>query len=367
MLNFEDFTVNFRQILIYILGMSAENQEIEEGKEAFKTPEDLAAAQNNADHFNLSTMISSLPKVVKRRLKALKKLQVESNQLEAQFYEQLHKVECEYEKKYETLFTKRSEIINAKVEPNDVECEWSENEDDPLSDKFYQLKVNENSEKDLPASLKLDESVKGIPEFWLTIFKNVELLREMVQEDDIPILKYLQDITVHLDAEGFKLDFWFNENENFTNKVLSKYYHLRFKPEKDEVLTYEGPEIYKCTGTEIDWKENKNVTVKFVKKVQKHKNRGTKRVLTKTVQTDSFFNFFSPPQVTEGEELDEETDSLLESDFEIGQYLRERVIPRAVLYYTGEIVDADEDDDDDDYEEGDDDEDEEEDEEEDEN
>lgn len=58
---------------------------------------------------------------------------------------------------------------------------------------------------------------------------------------------------------------------------------------------------------------------------------------------------------------------MLESDFEIGQYLRERVIPRAVLYYTGEIVDADEDDDDDDYEEGDDDEDEEEDEEEDEN
>ena len=53
----------------------------------------------------------------------------------------------------------------------------------------------------------------------------------------------------------------------------------------------------------------------------------------------------------EGEEVDEETDSLLESDFEIGQYLRERVIPRAVLYYTGEIVDAD-DDDDDDYDEG---------------
>jgi nucleosome assembly protein 1-like 1 len=33
----------------------------------------------------------------------------------------------------------------------------------------------------------------------------------------------------------------------------------------------------------------------MVKKRQKHKNRGTIRVVTKEVQTDSFFNFFSPP------------------------------------------------------------------------
>ena len=30
----------------------------------------------------------------------------------------------------------------------------------------------------------------------------------------------------------------------------------------------------------------------MVKKRQKHKNRGTIRVVTKEVQTDSFFNFF---------------------------------------------------------------------------
>ena len=40
----------------------------------------------------------------------------------------------------------------------------------------------------------------------------------------------------------------------------------------------------------------------------------------------------------------------MESDFEIGHYLKERVIPRAVLYYTGMIDDdiSDDDDDDDD-------------------
>jgi len=37
------------------------------------------------------------------------------------------------------------------------------------------------------------------------------------------------------------------------------------------------------------------VTVKTVKKKQKHKASGTTRTIQKTVQNDSFFNFFSPP------------------------------------------------------------------------
>lgn len=40
---------------------------------------------------------------------------------------------------------------------------------------------------------------------------------------------------------------------------------------------------------------------------------------------------------------------LLSTDFEIGHFLRARVIPKAALYYTGDVV---EDDDDDDYDEG---------------
>jgi len=36
------------------------------------------------------------------------------------------------------------------------------------------------------------------------------------------------------------------------------------------------------------------VTVKTIKKKQKHKGRGTVRTITKQVPNDSFFNFFSP-------------------------------------------------------------------------
>lgn len=37
-------------------------------------------------------------------------------------------------------------------------------------------------------------------------------------------------------------------------------------------------------------------------------------------------------------ELDDETQALVTSDFEIGHYIRERIVPRAVLYYTGNLV-----------------------------
>ena len=34
-------------------------------------------------------------------------------------------------------------------------------------------------------------------------------------------------------------------------------------------------------------------------------------------------------------DLDEDTQFLLTFDFEIGHYIKERIVPRAVLYFTG--------------------------------
>ena len=42
--------------------------------------------------------------------------------------------------------------------------------------------------------------------------------------------------------------------------------------------------------------------------------------------------------------MDEETEALLAADFEIGHFFRDRIIPRAVLYFTGEALEDDEDD-----------------------
>jgi len=42
-----------------------------------------------------------------------------------------------------------------------------------------------------------------------------------------------------------------------------------------------------------------NVTEKKVKKVQQHRTHaGAKRTVVRTIQAESFFNFFSPPEGT---------------------------------------------------------------------
>merc|ERR1712027_289463 len=129
----------------------------------------------------------------------------------------------------------------------------------------------------------------------------------------------------------------------FTNTVLTKEYHMKCEPSEDDPFSFEGPEIYKCTGCAVNWKQGKNLTVKTVKKKQKHKSKGNVRTVTKQVKNDSFFNFFDPPPLPEDPEaeVDAETQELLTSDFEIGHYIRERIIPRAVLFFTGEALEED--------------------------
>ncbi|ELK27687.1 Nucleosome assembly protein 1-like 4 [Myotis davidii] len=149
-------------------------------------------------------------------------------------------------------------------------------------------------------------------------------------------------------AKSFVLEFHFEPNDYFTNSVLTKTYKMKSEPDKADPFSFEGPEIVDCDGCTIDWKKGKNVTVKTIKKKQKHKGRGTVRTITKQVPNDSFFNFFSPLKASgDGESLDEDSEFTLASDFEIGHFFRERIVPRAVLYFTGEAIE-----DDDNFEEG---------------
>ncbi|XP_025086630.1 nucleosome assembly protein 1-like 1 isoform X2 [Pomacea canaliculata] len=316
-----------------------------------KNPQVLAALQDKLGSIvgTPSGYIQSLPKVVKRRLKAMKKLQNEGIKLESEFYREVHALECKYAAQYASLFDKRRDIVTGTVEPTEEECDWpsddEKEEENKLADELKEkTALTEKSDEDK----KKDEDVKGVPGFWLTIFKNVDMLAEMVQEHDEPILQHLRDIKVRFTESeplGFILEFHFETNEYFQETVLTKQYTMRFEQDPADPFSYEGPEIIKCQGCPITWNKGKNVTVKVVKKKQKHKGRGTTRTVTKTVQNDSFFNFFNPPTVPEGEnedDMDEDLEALLAADFEIGHFIRERIVPRAVLYFTGEALENDE-------------------------
>lgn len=330
-------------------------------------PDVLAALQQNRrptpDYLNM-------PDSVKKRVRALKVMQSEQMDIEAKFFEEVHAIECKYHKLYMPLYEKRSKIVSGNYDPTDEESVWpGDTEEEELSKELQEkAKVDEKTTEKKPADAAKPPAIEatpavGIPDFWLTVFRNVDLLAEMMHEHDEPIIKHLLDIKTvfHADPMGFTLEFHFAPNEHFTDAVLTKEYSMKCVPDKEDPFSFEGPEIFKCKGCTINWNKGKNITLKTVKKKQKHKSRGMMRTVTRVVQNDSFFNFFAPPPIADdinAEEVDEETRNLLTTDFEIGHYIRERIVPRAVLYYTGEaIVDEDydeeeeEEDDDDDEEE----------------
>jgi len=350
--------------------MDVEANELDPKKQVLgammNNPEALALMQSKLAGMvgTLSGYYDTLPTIVKRRVKALKKLQVESLKIEAKLNEEVHQLECKYASVFEEHNKRRTNIVNGVVEPTDEECDFPSDEEEEAEDGAENNVGKISDEVKDKVKLDEEENAKGIPEFWLTIFKNVEIISDNIQEADEPILQHLTDIVVKQQEKpmGFTLEFHFSPNEYFTNEILTKHYDMKCTVDEDDPFSFEGPEISRCRGCEINWKKGKNVTVRTVVKKQKHKSKGSVRTVTKTVQNDSFFNFFTPPTAPENdEEIDEETEALLSADFEIGEVIRQRLVQRAVLYFTGEALadeeyDEDEDEDEDDEDEEDEDE-----------
>jgi nucleosome assembly protein 1-like 1 len=72
------------------------------------------------------------------------------------------------------------------------------------------------------------------------------------------------------------------------------------------------------------------------------------RVVKVTVPTESFFNFFSPPHAPQDDDDDVASDieERLELDYQLGEDIKEKLIPRAVDWFTGEALQFEEIDDD---------------------
>lgn len=68
-------------------------------------------------------------------------------------------------------------------------------------------------------------------------------------------------------------------------------------------------EVAKTEGTEINWKEGKDITKKTVTKKQKNKKTGKTRTVTKTVDADSFFTFFKSIDAKDDEGGDDDDDA----------------------------------------------------------
>jgi len=85
--------------------------------------------------------MQSLPAPVKRRIKALKQLQLVTTNIEAKFYEEVHALECEYYKMCAPLYEKRNQIISGAYEPSDEQCVWESDEDEETLNNYMKDKA----------------------------------------------------------------------------------------------------------------------------------------------------------------------------------------------------------------------------------
>jgi nucleosome assembly protein 1-like 1 len=274
-----------------------------------------------------SGYIESLPPVVRRRVAGLKGIQKEHAKLEAQFQEEVLELEKKYFGKFTPLYERRATIVNGAVEPTDDEVEAGK--EDEEEDEEETKEAEEETKEE-------GEPTNGIPEFWLSAMKNQISLAEMITERDEEALKQLTDIRMeYLDRPGFRLIFEFAENEFFTNKTITKTYYY-----KDE-NGYGGDFIYDhAEGSKIDWKDDKDLTLRLESKKQRNKNTKQTRVVKISVPTESFFNFFSPPQppVDDDESVASDIEERLELDYQLGEDIKEKLIPRAIDWFTGEAL-----------------------------
>ncbi|KAG9544673.1 hypothetical protein KCU60_g22148, partial [Aureobasidium melanogenum] len=64
------------------------------------------------------------------------------------------------------------------------------------------------------------------------------------------------------------------------------------------------------------------------------------RIVKKTIPTPSFFDFFNPasPPTEDDEDVDDDIEAKLELDYQLGEDIKEKLIPRAIDWFTGEAL-----------------------------
>uniref|UniRef100_A0A668RYZ7 SET nuclear proto-oncogene a n=1 Tax=Oreochromis aureus TaxID=47969 RepID=A0A668RYZ7_OREAU len=126
-----------------------------------------------------------------------------------------------------------------------------QNEIDRLNEQASEeiLKVEQKYNKlRQPFFQKRSELIAKIPNFWVTTFVNHPQVSALLGEEDEEALHYLSrvEVTEFEDIKsGYRIDFYFDENPYFENKVLSKEFHLNESGDPSS------------KSTEIKWKSGK--------------------------------------------------------------------------------------------------------------
>ena len=259
-----------------------------------------------------------LPEYVISRVEKLQELNQQRDVLMESYLTERAALEKKFEAKLQPLYKERAAIVKG--------------EKDKAIEEEVRVKTGSSRES-------TPEDVGGIPQFWACAMTQMGSIGELITEEDVDCLEHLQDITCEdrADGKGFTLRFFFAPNDYFTNSVLTKEYDV------PNLLLSDEPLLKNVSGTKIEWKEGKSLTHRTIKKKQrgKGKNAGQMRVVLKTEEKESFFQWFTPPEMPSMDSMDEEEAERLEevfdNDYDVAQAFRFHVIPKAVLWFSGKV------------------------------
>ncbi|XP_055982449.1 protein SET-like [Sorex fumeus] len=206
-----------------------------------------------------------------------------------------------------------------------------QNEIDRLNEQASEeiLKVEQKYNKlRQPFFQKRSELIAKIPNFWVTTFVNHPQVSALLGEEDEEALHYLTrvEVTEFEDIKsGYRIDFYFDENPYFENKVLSKEFHLNESGDPSS------------KATEIKWKSGKDLT----KRASQTQNKASRK--RQHEEPESFFTWFTDHSDAGADELSE--------------VIKDDIWPNPLQYYLVPDMDdeegeGEEDDDDDEEEEG---------------
>jgi hypothetical protein len=149
-----------------------------------------------------------------------------------------------YEPKYYEFYNLISDIISAKDSSLFINKLTEEDY------KTYNIETN-------PATAESDIVYGPIKNFWLNAIENSNYF--VINDDDKNILNHLINIHSYLTENNedtyFKIIYYFEENDYFTDSEISKVYHY--------TNTKNGEDLIKVDFPKINWKEGKKISNSF--------------------------------------------------------------------------------------------------------
>ncbi|XP_037368819.1 protein SET-like [Talpa occidentalis] len=182
-----------------------------------------------------------------------------------------------------------------------------QNEIDRLNEQASEeiLKIEQKYNKlRQPFLKKRSELVTRIPNFWVTTFVNHPQVSALLGEEDEEVLYYLArvEVTEFEDIKsGYRVDFYFDENPYFKNKVLFKEFYLNDSGDP-------------CSkSSEIKWKSGKDLT----KRSSQMQNKASRK--RQHEEPESFFTWFTDHSDAGADEL--------------GEIIKDDIWPNPLPYY----------------------------------